>query len=112
VLVVAATCLLVSPITWAHHMVWVVPALLWLALAPDRPRGGPILAAGAAVLFWCAPIWWVPYKNTSDLHLGAWQLVAGNSFVLATVVFLVGVSGLLLRSRRRAGRRRPSIEPA
>ena len=106
VLVCAGTCLLVSPISWAHHMVWVVPALLWLALAPDRPRWGRALAAGAAVLFWSAPIWWVPYKNTSDLHLNGWQLVAGDSFFLAMVVFLVGVSVLVLHpcdGRGRAG---------
>ena len=41
VLICAATCLLVSPISWVHHMVWVVPAILWLALADDRPRLGP-----------------------------------------------------------------------
>ncbi len=33
VLVCATTGLLVSPITWAHHLVWVVPILLWLVLA-------------------------------------------------------------------------------
>lgn len=106
VLVCAGTCLLVSPISWAHHMVWVVPALLWLGLAPDRPRWGRIMAAGAAVLFWCAPIWWVPYKNTSDLHLNPWQLLAGNSFFLAMAAFLVGASVLVWRTGRRS--RRPA----
>ena len=101
VLICAATCLLVSPISWAHHMVWVVPAILWLALADDRPRLGPALALGSAVLFWSAPIWWVPYKNTSDLHLNAPQLLAGNSFFIATVVFLCGTAALI--RRRRAG---------
>jgi len=99
VLICAGTCLLVSPISWAHHMVWVVPAILWLALADDRPRLGPALAAGTAVLFWCAPIWWVPYKNTSDLHLSPLQLLAGNSFFVATVVFLCG-AGVLIKRRR------------
>jgi alpha-1,2-mannosyltransferase len=101
VLICAATCLLVSPISWAHHMVWVVPAILWLALADDRPRLGPSLALGSAVLFWSAPIWWVPYKNTSDLHLNAPQLLAGNSFFIATVIFLCGTAALI--RRRRAG---------
>ena len=48
VLVCAATCLLVSPISWVHHLVWVVPAILWLAFAPDRPRFGPVLAGATA----------------------------------------------------------------
>ena len=104
VLICAGTCLLVSPISWAHHMVWVVPAILWLALADDRPRLGRALAAGSAVLFWCAPIWWVPYRNTSDLHLNAVQLLAGNSFFLATVVFLCGAAVLITRRRVSASK--------
>ncbi len=97
VLICAATCLLVSPISWVHHLVWVVPAILWLALADDRPRRGRAMAAGAAALFWSAPIWWVPYKNTSDLRLNAWQLLAGNSFATSIVIFICGAAVLVAR---------------
>ncbi len=100
VLVCAATLLLVSPISWEHHMVWVVPAILWLAFAEDRPRYGRGLAIGTAVLFWSAPIWWVPYKHTADLHLNWWQLFAGNSFLYSTVAFMMGTAVLVLRRRR------------
>ena len=110
VLVCAATCLLVSPISWVHHMVWVVPAILWLALAPDRPRWGPYLAGATAVLFWSAPVWWVPYKNTSDLHLNALQLVAGDSFFLAMLLFVVGAS-VLVMGRRGGGPAAPEGLP-
>ena len=98
-LICAATGLLVSPISWVHHLVWVIPAILWLGLAEDRPRFGVPLAIGTAVLFWIAPIWWVPYVGTSDLHLNAWQLVAGNSFFFAVVLFLLGAAVLLARRR-------------
>ena len=107
VLICAATCLLVSPISWVHHLVWVVPAILWLAFAPDRPRWGPVLAGATAVLFWSAPVWWVPYKNTTDLHLNLLQLVAGNSFFFAMLLFLGGAAVLVLRrgtSKRRRDR--------
>ena len=97
VLVCAVTCLIVSPISWVHHMVWVVPAILWLALAPDRPRWGRPLAAATAVLFWSAPVWWVPYKNTSDLHLNLLQLIAGNSFFFAMLLFLAGAAVIVIR---------------
>ncbi len=101
VLVCAGTGLLVSPVSWVHHMVWVVPAIVWLALADDRPRHGLAMAAGAAILFWSAPIWWVPFRSTSDLHLTLLQLVAANSFFLATVLFL-GVATVLVTRRRRS----------
>jgi len=97
VLICAVTCLIVSPISWVHHLVWVVPAILWLALAPDRPRWGRALAAATAVLFWSAPVWWVPHKNTSDLHLNPLQLMAGNSFFFAMLFFLAGAAVLVIR---------------
>ena len=100
VLICAVTCLIVSPISWVHHMVWVVPAILWLAFAADRPRWGRGLAVIAAVLFWSAPVWWVPYKNTTDLHLNPLQLVAGNSFFIAMAIFMAGAAVLVLRRRR------------
>jgi alpha-1,2-mannosyltransferase len=98
-LICAATGLLVSPISWAHHMVWVIPAILWLGLGEDRPRFGVPLAIGSAVLFWIAPIWWVPHVSASDLHLNAWQLVAGNSFFFAVLLFVLGAAVLLTRRR-------------
>ena len=97
VLACAATCLLVSPVSWSHHMVWVVPAILWFALAPDRPNHGRLVAAAVALIFWSAPIWWVPHAKLLELHLDAWQLVAGDSFFLAVVAFLGWVA---LRFRR------------
>jgi len=106
-LVCAATGLVVSPISWVHHLVWVIPAILWLALGEDRPRLGVPLAIGTAVLFWIAPIWWVPYAG-SDLHLSAWQLVAGDSFFFALLVFLVGA--VVLIDRRQADRGRTGAQ--
>jgi len=102
VLLCATTCLIVSPITWVHHMVWVVPTILWLALAEDRPRLGRTMAVGAALLFWSAPIWWVPHARLLELRLNAWQLVAGNSFFWATALFMAGAAFHVLR-RNRAG---------
>ncbi len=104
VLVCATTGLLVSPITWAHHLVWVVPVLIWLAWAPDRPPYGRVWAVGTAALFWWAPIWSVPSGVNQELAEHGWQLLAGNSFFAAMVVFLGGVTILLvLRRHRGAG---------
>jgi alpha-1,2-mannosyltransferase len=111
VLVCAATGLLASPITWAHHLVWAVPVLVWLAWAPDRPAGGRLWAAAGAALFWWAPIWRVPNGGNVELSEHGWQLLAGNSFFLAIVVFLVGVAAMLLVRRRRPGPARTAASP-
>jgi alpha-1,2-mannosyltransferase len=99
VLVAATTGLLVSPITWAHHMVWVVPVLIWLVWASDRPVGGPLWAAGTAALFWWAPIWGVPNGANVELNEHGWQLLWGNSFFLAMVAFMVGIAAMLTARR-------------
>jgi alpha-1,2-mannosyltransferase len=104
VLVCATTGLIISPITWVHHLVWIVPAIIWLAVGADRPRRGPLLAGLAAALFLAAPIWWVPTSwrvtnHPPELHQNHWQLLAGNSFLFAMLVFLAGVAVML------AGRR-------
>lgn len=106
VLVCATTGLVVSPITWVHHLVWIVPALVWIAAASDGPKWGRVIAVATAVLFFSAPIWWVPTSwrvadpRPPELDQNAWQLVAGNSFFFAMIAFLVGVAVMLgLRAR-------------
>jgi alpha-1,2-mannosyltransferase len=100
VLLCATTGLLASPITWAHHFVWAVPIVIWLAWAPDRPPGGRIWALAGVALFWSAPIWKVPNGADRELHEHGWQLLGGNSFFLATVLFMVGVTVMLWTRRR------------
>jgi len=107
VLVCATTGIVVSPISWAHHLVWAVPVVLWLAFAPDRPAGGRAWAAAATAFFWVAPIWKVPNGANRELAENWWQEVLGNSFFAAMALFLVGVTAMLA-ARRRAGRVPPS----
>jgi alpha-1,2-mannosyltransferase len=104
VLVCATTGLLISPITWAHHLVWVLPAICWLTLADDRPRHGPSWALGTALLFWIAPIWWVPTSwwpkaHPIELTEGGWRLLAGNSFFVGMMTFLAAISVIVWRRR-------------
>ncbi|MGH3274769.1 MAG: glycosyltransferase 87 family protein [Streptosporangiaceae bacterium] len=106
VLVAAATGLLVSPVTWDHHMVWIVPAIIWLACASDGPAHGWAWALAAAALFWVAPIWLVPHGHGAELHENLWQFLGGNSFFLAVITFLTGTAAMLVirhQSTRRRG---------
>jgi alpha-1,2-mannosyltransferase len=98
ILLCAATGLIISPVSWSHHYVWIVPLLAWLVLAADRPRSGRWWALGAAALFWAAPIWWVP-----DPQRGYGRplvLLAGNSYFLAALAFLL-LAVVLLWSRHQ-----------
>lgn len=106
VTVAAITGLLVSPISWAHHWVWIVPALvvLW-------QRGGAWRAtvAPTAALFVIAPMWYTPRRggpNEYGWH-GVVTLVA-NAYLVAAVAFLAGTVWWLRSSetpRRPAGAR-------
>jgi alpha-1,2-mannosyltransferase len=101
VLLCAVTGLLVSPITWAHHLVWIVPVILWLALAHDRPAFGRIWATLATVWFWDGPIWRIPYGNHVEIHDSFAQLMIGNSYTIALLLFLGGII-IMLALRRSA----------
>jgi alpha-1,2-mannosyltransferase len=98
ILLCGATGLIISPVSWSHHYVWIVPLLAWLVLAADQPRGAPWWALGAAALFWAAPIWWVPDRQRG--YGGPLVLLAGNSYFLAAVAFLI-LGGALLWSHHR-----------
>ena len=104
ILLCAATGLIISPVSWSHHYVWIVPLLAWLALAADRPRGGWWWALGAAALFWAAPIWWVP--DPQQGYGGLLVLLAGNSYFLAAAAFLL-LTIMLLWSRHQGLLRPP-----
>ncbi len=96
------TGLLVSPISWSHHFVWVVPVLLWLAIGTDRPALGPMVAAAGWVLFWWSPIWRFRYRPESlEMTEHGVHLVQGNAYTMASVAFLGGVAAMLAWRQRR-----------
>jgi alpha-1,2-mannosyltransferase len=99
-LVVGVTGLLASPITWAHHMVYVVPVLMWLWWGRDRPAGGRAWALIGAALFYVAPMWLIPHGPRFDMREHGAQLWAGSSFTLASVIFIVGVTAMLAHRGR------------
>lgn len=104
---VGLTATVISPISWSHHLVFVVPAVIVMADAALRRRnasrglgiGSPVgwLYAGAAaatyVLFLISPIWWVHHRLPLGSHYdsGILGVLAENSLALA-VIALVAVT--------------------
>jgi alpha-1,2-mannosyltransferase len=109
----ATAGLLISPVTWTHHMIWVLPVAVWLGAAPDRPDWGRWAAAFTTLLFWVSPIWWVADAGSGPLHENGWQLIAGNSFFLWMVLLLGACAAAVLQDARFASRvRRDQAHPS
>ena len=87
----ALAALLISPISWSHHWVWVAPALLLLAVRGVRDRRRAMLAGAVAGLavFAAGPQWWFPHTENRELHWAAWEQVIGGSYVILAAVILL-----------------------
>ncbi|RDI24553.1 glycosyltransferase 87 family protein [Lentzea flaviverrucosa] len=77
---VAAAGLLISPVSWSHHWVWIAPALLLLK--------GRVRIAVMAV-FAVGPHWLLPTAGDRELAWTWWQHVVGNTYVWLGLGFLV-----------------------
>jgi alpha-1,2-mannosyltransferase len=123
----ALTGLLVSPISWDSHWVWIVlalPILMYYALQANGLTRWLWLGVGALVTaifgawpttlwgetqvgagwFW-GVIWAPPSGNNSELRWHGFQLLDGNAYVLtgcALFALLVVLALALYRSSRRA----------
>lgn len=80
VLAVAAAGLLISPVSWSHHWVWIAPALL-LCKKPVRVAVVAVFAVG--------PHWLLPTAGDKELAWTWWQHLIGNSYVWLALAFLV-----------------------
>jgi alpha-1,2-mannosyltransferase len=112
--VCALATLLISPITWQHHWVWLVPMLLWMSARARRDRSALVWVAVAvvAVEFYVRPYsWGLSIDPTADLHLGFWQLLLASTYALTAAALLV-LAGAFIRSDRSvAAARRPAATP-
>ncbi len=115
----AATGLLVSPVSWSHHYVYVVPALVLAAYGPRR-LGYRILGIALVVgLFgwWPGPIGYDPKgqllprgllllapnrgnNGTVEFTWRGLELIVGNYYVLTLLVFIAATAVVLSRRLR------------
>lgn len=120
-----------SPLSWDHHWVWVAPGIALAGHPPVRAHGWAraawwavvallLFVFGARPQFWdrtqgLTPARWVWYGPTQyfaygdnpayrEYHWTGLQTVAGNSFVLAGLLALAGLTIAAIRLREPAAR--------
>ncbi|WP_051367557.1 glycosyltransferase 87 family protein [Hamadaea tsunoensis] len=76
------SCLL-SPVTWIHHLVWLVPAFVLLV----RAGGWRFRLAAVSYVILCSKLVWV-FDNR---FFSFWGYLGSNAYVFITVVFLFAV---------------------
>lgn len=97
--VTGVTGLLVSPISWTHHWVWVLPALVVLLRGGKAAR---ISAVCGFVLFVLAPMWFTPRTHTAGQFGFHWVLtLIANSFLIPGVAFLAYLAVITYLPRYR-----------
>jgi alpha-1,2-mannosyltransferase len=107
--VCALTGLLVSPISWDHHWVWVIPAA---AIAVDAALRGRRWALGALVagvaVFASLPViegvvWAPPHGGHAEQQWSLVQSLPGDAYVLAGLAALAAVGAAIVAAHGRAG---------
>jgi alpha-1,2-mannosyltransferase len=96
---VALFGLLVSPVSWSHHWVWVLPAVLVTGILAWRRRNAAlavVTAAGVALMRW-TPIDLLPKHHETTASW--WRQLAGMSYVWWALAVLI-VAGLAVTARQ------------
>lgn len=103
VLVNAVVMLLISPVSWSHHWVWLallLPLSLWRCLSLF-PTGWPTRLLGGITLLWLVlvliepPKWW--FGDGVDVFtLSIWQKILVSDFVWLGLAWLLAL-GLVVR---------------
>ena len=103
--------LLISPVSWTHHWVWVVPAIALMVARRWRVLAGVTVAG-----FFLPPMWALVERSNTQLGYTPVELVLSAAFalwaVLVLVVLLVDGAGTVRRNRARMELRQAAPSPA
>ena len=100
ILVVQLFGLLLSPISWTHHWVWLVPLMIWLLQGPYRYLvEARVLGVGWLVLTLIGVPWLLSFAQPTIWEIGRpWYLAwAGLIYLVATMATLAWIAAARLR---------------
>jgi alpha-1,2-mannosyltransferase len=111
---VAMFGLVVSPVSWSHHWVWVLPTVLVTTVVAYRHRNvalAAVTAAGVALMVW-TPITLMPEHHETSASL--WRQLVGGSYpwwALAVILVTGSVAGAITGNRNPASRPTRVVAP-
>ena len=94
-LVVELFGLLISPISWTHHWVWVVPLIIWLLNGPLKARpGARLLGWGWLTLTLVGVPWLLSFAQPTIWQIGRpWYLAwAGLVYIVAALTTMAWIA--------------------
>lgn len=99
IVVVMLFGLLISPISWTHHWVWMMPLAMWLVLGSTHP-GARVVGWAWVVLAYVGSPWLVTFAgDTGRLDGRPWYAeLCGSLYVLAAVATLAYLAVVSRRS--------------
>ena len=106
---VALFGLVVSPVSWSHHWVWVLPTLVTTIVLAYQRRNialAVLSAAGAALTVW-PPLYLMPEHQ--EASAAWWRQLFGMSYVWWALA-VIGVAGLTVTTKTNP-RRSPGSAP-
>jgi alpha-1,2-mannosyltransferase len=107
---VALFGLMVSPVSWSHHWVWALPAVLVTTVIAYRQRNialAVVSAAGIALMIWI-PLELLPKHHEETASW--WRQILGMSYVWWALALLV-VAGLTVKGRSASPLPSPGSAP-
>ncbi|SDY72238.1 alpha-1,2-mannosyltransferase [Amycolatopsis xylanica] len=106
-LVTAFWILLISPVSWSHHWVWVVPLIV--LLVSRLPQTSPAKAwkrwLGTAAVFYVfvsCVLLLLPNGRNVELHWKVWQNILGSAYILMPLVLFAAITLRWGLQKRRA----------
>jgi alpha-1,2-mannosyltransferase len=112
IVVVQLFGLLLSPISWTHHWVWLIPLMIWLLHGPLRHElGARILGWGWLALTLVGVPWLLSFAQPTIWVISRpWYLAwAGLVYIVATLATLAWIAATGSRRSRRSPE--PSAHP-
>jgi alpha-1,2-mannosyltransferase len=103
--VVAACQLLISPVSWSHHWVWIAPMLLPFAARVfwNGTRLRKAVVSAVLGVFLVGPHWLFPNDHGREMYWSWWENIIGDTYMIVTLGFVVWSATARLRTPAKPG---------